>query len=462
MTADDLASRVRLVLETGLESVSARACIERAMRDPVVVGWLADAATRPLDVIAVGKASAEMTREFLDRSDGGRDVARALVVSAAGTERMSIGRPGIEQRWSEHPLPGPGGVEASARVEEWVLGGTGRDLVFLLSGGASSLLPAPAQGFFLQDKIVWSERLMRAGADIHQLNAVRTQMSRFKGGRLAARSGYERVLVLVLSDVVGDDLAVVGSGPWHPSSRGSSSDARATAAEIVQTLLGEEFPEEARSFAARLERSADPPPADDPCFARVRHVMCGSGTTALDAMERTVKIDSGRARIESWGAAVVGEAREVAARLVRSALEGAAAARVSVGSCRPLATAPPPSWLGLGAGETTVTVRGDGLGGRNQELALAFALEWERQASSGTLQRFVFASLGTDGRDGPTAAAGALVDHATLAALRAAGIDPQSALHRNDSHRALDAVRATIDTGPTGTNVGDLMVCAVE
>ena len=452
------ASRVREILDAGLDSVSARACVERALDEAATREWLAEVGGRPLDLIAVGKASTPMTHEFLAHDDR-PSVSRTLVVSpvdAASGPGLDHREASLEHFVSEHPLPGPGGERAAAVVEEWAADGAGRDLVFLLSGGASSLLPAPAAGFTLAEKVAWSDRLMRAGADIHQLNTVRRQMSRFKGGRLAACSRYERVLVLVISDVVGDDLAVVGSGPWHRV--GSSTSASQEAALIVRRLLGED----AGELAVRLARSPDPPPSDSPCFARIQHVICGSGATALDAMQRAATEGLEGVNIESWGAGVVGEAREVACRLVRSAVDAIRREEPRRGSRFASSMEPSTSWFGLGAGETTVTVRGDGLGGRNQELALAFALEWERLVTAEDMRRFTFASLGSDGRDGPTPAAGAMVDHFTLGRMRAAGLDPAVALDRNDSYHALHAVGATIVTGPTGTNVGDLMVCGVE
>ena len=219
----DLASRVRRILDAGLDSVTARACIERGLRERSVGAWFDALDGAPLDGIAVGKAAEGMTRALLDFSGGpGRPrqtVARALVVSPGPPREpaTSSGATAVEHLISEHPLPGAGGERASNRVEEWVEAGRDRDLVFLLSGGASSLLPAPSPAFPLRDQVAWTDRLMRAGTDIGQLNTVRSQMSRLKGGRLAARSRYRRVLVLVLSDVVGDDLASIGSGPWFPS-----------------------------------------------------------------------------------------------------------------------------------------------------------------------------------------------------------------------------------------------------
>lgn len=453
MSTDPLASRVRRLLDAGLDSVRSWACLERALRAPTTAAWLDDLGRAPLDLIAVGKAAHAMARDFLSLSAERATPSRVLVVAprdqplpgAVEGRRAGARSIPVETLFSEHPLPGAGGERASARVVEWVEGGAGRDLVFLLSGGASSLLPAPSRGFLLDDKVSWTDRLMRAGADIRQLNTVRVQMSRFKGGRLAARSRYRRVLVPVISDVVGNDLAFVGSGPWHPSAATG-----AEAASIVRSLLGGETDRLIQGFARQLEATPDPPRSGDRCFESVDHLVCGSGATALDAMLERATVESEETpRITSWGPSVIGEAREVAVRLVESVLEAQASHQ------------PPRLGVWVGAGETTVTVHGDGLGGRNQELALAFALEWERRGCSTAAPPYAFASLGSDGRDGPTTAAGALVDERTLARIRAGGVDPAVALDRNDSHRALRSVGATVSTGPTETNVGDLLACVV-
>lgn len=458
VTADELEVLVRGLLDAGLEAVAAEGCVDRGLHDPEARCWFDERGCRnALDLIAVGKAADSMCAELLRRApELGAVVARALVV-CPDEEPRPASRPScvasdvpIERLTAEHPLPGPQGLHAARRVEEWVAGGAGRDLIFLLSGGASSMLPAPADGFSLEDKVYISDHLLRAGADIHELNAVRSQMSRTKGGRLAARSRYARCLVLVISDVVGDDLAVVGSGPWFPS---AASGQRA--AEIVRSLAGAA----AESLARRLEATPDPPSPDHEGFERVCHMICGSGAEANAAMQSRAdslveNADEAGWQCHSWGSEVTGEARRVARALVRSVRERATRDALPLFG----------GGIWTGAGETTVTVRGEGFGGRNQELALAFALEWERgglRSEDGGVRRFAFAALGTDGKDGPTPAAGALVDQTTLDRMRAVGVDPQGALERNDSHSALEAVRATVVTGPTGTNVGDAMVCVV-
>jgi glycerate 2-kinase len=306
-------------------------------------------------------------------------------------------------------------------------------LVVLLSGGASAMLAAPAAGVTLEDKIETARRLMHAGMAIGELNCVRKHLSDVKGGQLAAAA--VRTLTLAISDVhgpVADDPSVIGSGPTVPD-----PTTFAEALRIVRAVV--EVPPRVR---LRLESGAagslpeTPKPGDRRVTDSIYEVI-GNRLTAV-AGARHVAESLGY-RVMVIEGAIEGEARDASRRFVERSLEIAAATSSPV--------------CVLGAGETTVTVRGEGKGGRNQEFALAAASRvesFERDA--------VLASAGTDGADGPTDAAGALVDRTTLARAAAAGLDWMSTLANNDAYHFFEPLGDLIRWGPTGTNVGDVQI----
>jgi hydroxypyruvate reductase len=289
----------------------------------------------------------------------------------------------------------------------------------------------------LAEKVAVTDLLLRSGADIHELNTVRKHLSRLKGGGLAAAARPAAVEALILSDVIGDDPSTIASGLTAPDPT-TFGDARAV---LVRRGVWDRAPAAVRARIERGCRGEEPetPKPGDPIFARVANRIIGSNGLSLDAA-------AGKARDLGYGTAVAsralaGEAREAAASLLGRILDGPRAGET------PRAV--------LAGGETTVTIRGGGRGGRNQEMALAFALAAERSGPRGS---WVFLSAGTDGRDGPTDAAGAVVDGSTLARGRRAGLDPRRALDDNDSYAFLDAAGALLRTGATGTNVADLQV----
>ncbi len=332
-----------------------------------------------------------------------------------------------------HPIPDAGSERAGRRALE-IAGSLApeEDLLVLLSGGASALMAVPADGLTLDDKRAATAQLLRAGADIHALNTVRKHLSAIKGGRLAERAGG-RVRTLVISDVVGDDVSVIASGPTVPDAT-TFADARA----LIERFGGAAaYP---RAVVAHLDRGVrgEIPETPKPTFpsrlvdARVigarRHAMLGAGGRAGSLGYRVHLIEE----------PIVGEARDAAASYLR---------RVDAIA----ATLPRPACV-VSSGETTVTVRGRGTGGRNQEFALAAA------GAATQAEPFVLASVGTDGVDGPTDAAGAIVDAATIERARAAGLDPAEFLNDNNAYAFFDAMGDLIHTGPTGTNVGDLQI----
>ena len=336
----------------------------------------------------------------------------------------------------QHPQPGPGSEEAGRRalaVAESIPHDA--DLVVLISGGASSLLAAPADGISLDDKRRATAVLLRAGADIHALNTVRKHLSRIKGGRLAAgcRAASH---TFVLSDVVGDDLSVVASGPTV-----ADPSTYAEALEIVDAFGGRDaYP---AGVVARLvagtrgERSESPKPGD-PRLARAQTSLIGGRHEAMRGA--AVEAEARGYDVVVLEQPVVGEARVSGPALARRILE------LRAGLRRPACV--------IASGETTVRVTGTGIGGRNQELALAAA-----EVIAGAGAPVWLASIGTDGVDGPTDAAGAIVDASTISRALASGLGPADrVLDDNNSYAYFDALGDLIRTGPSGTNVGDLQV----
>jgi len=318
-------------------------------------------------------------------------------------------------------------IAASLRADE--------TLLVLLSGGASALMAVPADGLSLADKQNTTRCLLRAGADIHELNTVRKHLSAIKGGWLAAAApGACRTFAI--SDVVGDDPSVIGSGPAVPDATtfrdaldvlrrfgGAAGDAAYPPVVVDRIAAGArgEVPETPKPDDGRLAR------ASMHVIGGRRQAMEGAAAEAVSRGYHVVRVDD----------AVVGEARAVAPSHLRAAL--ARAADVGRPACI------------VSSGETTVRVTGDGVGGRNQEFALACAAPLEAVGTPAAL-----ASIGTDGIDGPTDAAGALVDATTIARARASRLDPAVFLQRNDTYHFFKTLDDLIRTGPTGTNVGDL------
>ena len=340
-------------------------------------------------------------------------------------------------RWlaADHPVPGARSLAAGhAALDLARAVGRQDTLMVLVSGGASALMTLPVAGIRLEDKQLVTRRLLAAGADIRALNAVRKHLSSIKGGRLAGAC-HGRIITWLLSDVVGDDPAVIGSGPTvaDPSTFGD-------ALEILDRFGGRaSYP---KSAVAHLERGAageaeETPKPGSPVFNRVTTSVIGSSRLSLDGAAHAAR--SLGYSVVTRPDPVVGEARSAAA----GHLEWIVAT--------PRATRAPTCFLS--GGETTVTVTGGGKGGRNQEFALALVRALARQEDAMTA-----ASLGTDGIDGPTDAAGAIVDETTFDRSAALGLSVERALDDNDAWTFFARLGDLILPGPTGTNVGDLQI----
>ena len=350
-----------------------------------------------------------------------------------------------------HPVPDDRSVAAARGALQ--LAQRTRDnevLIVLLSGGASALMALPAEGLTLEDKQETVRRLLKGGATIHELNTVRKHLSAIKGGRLAAAT-RSAVVTLVISDVVGDDLSVIGSGPTmpDPSTFGDALD-------VIDARGGRgSYPAAVVSYLERGARGDidETPKPDDPRLRRSVARIIGGRMTAVAGAVETAR--SRGYTVHTIEAPIVGEAREAAVRFAGEVRQ--ARARLA-----------PPLCV-VGSGETTVHVTGNGVGGRNQEFALAMlpliadltrSAPRDLQSAAGEIDA-VFGSIGTDGIDGPTDAAGALIDATTTTRAAARGLDPMGYLRNNNSYHFFDALGDLLHTGPTGTNVGDVQVALI-
>jgi glycerate 2-kinase len=423
---------LKTILTAGLAAADPREAVLRSVRledDAVVSGGEHFEAERVF-VLAAGKAAGAMVgaaEELLgERLEGG------LVVTKDGNE-VAPGR--LETIFASHPEPDERGVEAARRAEDLVGSlGEGDLLLALISGGASALLADPAPEVGLEDLKELTGALLRSGADIAEINAVRKHVSTLKGGGLVRLAAPARTLALLLSDVVGDDPSSIASGLTAPDP---------TTLDDARGVLRRYRIEPPESVAAHLEDAEETPKPGDALFEGVANVVCGGGRHAAEAAVRKVR-ELGYPPL-LLSTTVTGDARGVAsmyAAVIREILE----------TGNPL---PPPCAI-LSGGEATVTVRGEGTGGPNQEFALALSVELEG------VEGWAAFAADTDGNDGPTDAAGGLATGATADSIREGGVDPEEALENNDAYPALKAGEALLVTGPTGTNVNDLRVALVS
>jgi len=385
-------------------------------------------------LIAAGKAAIEMGAE-VERIIGSH-LSAGIVVTKHGHAALNLRKGHVIE--AGHPIPDEAGVQASARIEALLRDLNARDLVIVaISGGASALISAPAKPITLAAKRKTTDLLLRAGATIHHLNAVRKHLSTLKGGRLASLAYPATVVSLILSDVIGDRLDVIGSGLTSPDPTTFED-----ALEVLRRFrLVDKVPQTVRN---RLEQGvrgeiSETPKTGDPLFDNVHNVVVGSNRLALEAAAREAKRRGFHTLILS--STIEGETREVArthAQILREVALSGNPAR-------------PPACI-LSGGETTVTVRGAGKGGRNQEFALAAAIELEGCENVAAL------SGGTDGTDGPTDAAGAIADGTTVGRARRLGLNAAEHLRANDSYPFFHALSDLVKTGPTGTNVMDVHV----
>jgi glycerate 2-kinase len=428
------------IFRAGVEAVDPERAVRSALRrrdDSLLVGeHRVELPPGRIYVVGAGKAAGPMAAAV-------EEILGELLAAGVVVTKYGHGQPLRKVRLLEagHPVPDENGLEAGREISA-LLEKTGeQDLVIcLISGGGSALLPAPDE-VSLSDKMDVTRRLLASGAEIAEVNAVRKHLSSLKGGGLARLAAPSRVVSLILSDVVGDPLDVIASGPTVPDPS-TFADAR----EIIRRYgFEEKIPV---SLQRRLERglageAPETPKAGDPVFDRVINLLVGNNARAIEAAAEQAQRLGYRPLVLST--TITGETREVAG-------VHAAIAREAATSGRPAAA---PLCL-LSGGETTVTLRGEGKGGRNQEFALAAALQ------IGDLPGVMVLSAGTDGTDGPTDAAGAFADGTTLARARKAGLSPRRHLEDNDAYPFFAALGDLLITGPTRTNVMDLRVILVR
>ena len=408
-----------------------RAAVEAADPMRIVPPHLPPAPSGRTLVIGAGKASAQMARAVESRW---HQPLQGLVVTRYGhkvpTERIEI----VE---AAHPVPDEAGRDAAARMLRLVRGLAPEDLVLcLISGGGSSLLPLPVEGLTLADKQQVNRALLRSGASISEMNCVRKHLSAIKGGRLAAACAPARVVTLLISDVPGDDPSVIASGPTVADPT--------TCADALAILQKYAITEPAAALDHLRRGRDETPKPGDPRLAKAEAILIGTPQASLQAAAAAAQAAGVAPVILSD--AIEGEARDVA-------LVHAAIARQVAAHGQPVH---PPCVL-LSGGETTVTVRGHGRGGRNVEFLLALAIELNGLPT-------VYALAGdTDGVDGAEEVAGAIVAPDTLVRAAALGISAKARLADNDGHGFFEALGDQVMTGPTLTNVNDfraILICA--
>jgi glycerate 2-kinase len=384
-------------------------------------------------VVGAGKGAAAMARAVEQHWPGDAEKLCGLVVTRYGHGATTMR---IEVVEAAHPVPDAAGAAAAQRIQTLVQGLSPADLVLvLLSGGGSALLAAPAAWITLEEKRAVTQALLRSGAGIREINCVRKHLSALKGGRLALAAAPARVLTLAISDVPGDDLSAIASGPTVPDPT--------TCAEALEILDRYRIVLPPAAREALQSGRAETPKPDDARFARCTARVVATPQAALQAAAAVARAHGITPLI--LGDRIEGEAREVA-----RALAGVALACSAHG--QPLA---PPCVL-LSGGETTVTVKGNGRGGRNAEFLLALGLALDGQPGINAI------ACDTDGIDGVEDNAGALLTADTLVRARQAGIDPRARLEDNDAYGFFAALDDLVTTGPTRTNINDFRAILVD
>ncbi len=394
---------------------------------------------RRVIVIGGGKAGAPMAaavEEILGEriAKGWVNVKEGYILEPSPT-RITINQAG-------HPTPNESGLEGARKILELASEAEEEDLVItLISGGGSALMPLPAEGITLEDKKIATSLLLKCGATINEINALRKHISALKGGQLAKAAYPATVISLILSDVIGSPLDTIASGPTAPD---STTFADAWKVMEKYDLLSEMPPRIVERIKRGMEGEIpETPKPGDRIFERVQNVIIGDNyIAATAALEEAKKLGYNAMLLTTF---LEGEAREVA-KAVAALGKEVAFRGIPI---------PPPACLILG-GETTVTIKGKGKGGRNQELALAAAIALEGW------ERVTVVTLATDGTDGPTDAAGAIVDGTTTRKAAERGLSPLAYLQNNDSYTFFQALGDLLITGPTNTNVNDLVFVFVK
>lgn len=432
-TSEQLKQSAWKIMRAALKAVDPARAVENYFAAQPAVARQIQATAGRVFVVGTGKAGAPMAQAagalFADKIAAG-----CVVVKTGHTGRTTPQN--ITIRQAGHPVPDEAGLQAAREIEQLLVQTTPDDTVLcLISGGGSALLTLPVTGISLADLQETTRQLLAAGSTINEINTIRKHLSAVKGGGLARLAAPARVFTLILSDVVGDPLEVIASGPTVPDPSTFAGAWAVVERYGLQNSLP--APVAQRLRAGVMGDIPDTPKPGDPLFERVSNQIIGSNLIAARAAVQAAQAAGFNAQLLSTF--IEGEAREV----------GRVAAGLAKGLLKNEAALARPACVVLG-GETTVTLKGGGKGGRNQELALAAAIALDGWPNA------LVVCLGTDGNDGPTNAAGAFADGRTVARARAQGLDAPDYLSRNDAYPFFAALDDLIITGPTNTNVNDL------
>jgi hydroxypyruvate reductase len=424
---DDSRRLARQILQAALEAVKPDLAVKRYFQTHPDIAARIRATPGRLLVVGAGKAGAPMAAAIAEIF--GAQISAGLVIVKYGYT-LPMPLPRIELVEAGHPRPDEAGQQATRRILDLAAqAGPDDTILCLLSGGGSALLVQPAAGLSLSDLQSTTDTLLAVGATINEVNTLRKHLSAVKGGRLAQAAAPAALYSLILSDVIGDPLDVIASGPTVPDPT-TLADAWAV---VARYHLQERLPP---GVLARLQTGETPKPGH-PAFARSQTALIGNNHLAAQAAVGAARALGFESHLLS--SFIEGEAREV----------GKVIAGLAKGLARNEGTFSRPACMVLG-GETTVTLTGDGRGGRNQEMALAAAIALDGWPD------VLVVCCGTDGTDGPTDAAGAFADGTTLTRARQLGLDALDYLRRNDSYNFFAPLGDLILTGPTNTNVNDL------
>ena len=434
----NLRSDIREIFDAGLKAADPGDAIRRTVKlagKRLLIGdrEYDPAAFDRIMVVGAGKAAASMAAAL-------EDILGSYLTEGTITTKYGHGLPlkTISVTEAGHPIPDEAGVHGSERILGLLEGAGERDLILcVISGGGSALLPMPAGDLSLHDKQKTTQALLDCGADIHEINTIRKHISGIKGGRLAEAAFPGTLVTLILSDVIGDDLDVIASGPTV-ADRSTFNDCM----KIVDNYnLGEKLPASVVTYLKSGIQGIEleTPKPGDRVFDKTLALVTGSCALSVSsAKQKAVELGYDTIVLSSC---IEGETREVAK-------VHAAIAKEILKSGNPVSA---PGCV-ISGGETTVTIRGDGLGGRNMEFVLAAAIEIEG------LSGVTILSGGTDGTDGPTDAAGAIADGSTVRTARGRGLDAAGYLRNNDSYHFFEKTGNLLITGPTMTNVMDLRI----
>lgn len=429
------------IFKSGLNAVAPKTAIKRCCNrqdNMLTIGERAYdlKAYKHVYLVGAGKATAAMAAA-MESLLGDKLTAGAITVKYGHTAQLNT----VASVEAGHPIPDQSGETGSAAILEMAKNAGPNDLcICLISGGASALMPCTVPGVTLADKQATTQILLACGATIHEMNTLRKHLSFIKGGRLALAAAPATVVSLILSDVVGDDLDVIGSGPTVPDNS-TFDDCMVI---VTKYDIAKRLPESVWDYLQHgvQGRVPESPKPDDPIFANTHNIIIGSNISALLAAQKEAQKRNYQTLILS--STIEGETEDVANL-------HAAIAKEVVQSGHPL---PPPACI-LSGGETTVTMKGKGLGGRNQHFSLCAASTIAGQ------HPVVLLSGGTDGNDGPTEAAGALVDNTTADRAAAQELRIDEFIANNDAYHFFAQLDDLLITGPTNTNVMDLRIILI-